>query len=228
MPGNMGGAGLNSNVISSVRSGGLGGGSGGVFGAPGAVYGMSKDKDNVKTSLDQIFGKIGSGDFVRNQGIARASGGGGIYGAGYAPVNISAEEQKKFKDMVSEIVGGVAVSNLQVAQPAQPVQQPVQAVQPVQAAQPLRAKGPEIHGIGEQKVNSNQISQVYRDAIEQLKSLQQQEQIIQQRINLLSTLVENFESETNSREHVQIYLILSSIVIIIIFVLFTKMKIHHA
>ena len=211
----MGGAGLNSNVISSIRSGGLGGGSGGVFGAPGSVYGISKDKDNVKTSLDQIFGKIGSDDFVRNQGIARASGG-GTYG--YAPVNISAEEKKKFKDMVAEIVGGVAVSNLQVAQPLQPVQ-------------PVRGTGGGLEGkelVGQQKVNSNQISQVYHEAIQQLKSLQQQEQIIQQRINLLSTLVENFGPETSARSNAPFYLILSSLIIIIIIVLFTKMKIHYA
>lgn len=222
----MGGAGLNSNVISSVRSGRFGG-SGGVFGAPGAVHGMSKDKDGVKASLDQIFGKIGSGDFMRNQGIARASGG-GTYG--YAPVNISAEEQKKFKDMVAEIVGGVAVSNLQVAHPVQqPVQQPLQPIQPLQLAQPVRGAGGGLDAkelVGQQKVNSNQISQVYHEAIQQLKSLQQQEQIIQQRINLLSTLVENYGPETRARA--PFYLILSSLIIIIIVVLFTKMKIHYA
>jgi len=198
----MGGAGLNSNVINSVRSGGVSGGGGGVFGAPGSVYGISSSKEDNRKNLDQIFGKVGGDNFVRNQGIARASGG-SVYG--YAPVNISAEEQKKFKDMVAEIVGGVAVSHIQAVQPLQPQKAPNIAVQQ----------------------DSHQISQVYHQALEQLKSLQQQEQIIQQRINLLSTLVEHYGSEPLTTS-VPFYLIVAIlIVLVVLVVLFAKMKIYR-
>ena len=197
------GGGINAGLISSIRSGNGGGGgsSGRLFGAGPSLtkddtksgldkifgkltfsgdqisrnQGMSKlmgaapvlgqDSSDDKSGLDKIFGKLtfGSDQLSRNQGVSKLMGAAAPISSGddfedkkkifgqlseMAPfrsqnrlmgvnapgVNVPIEERQKLMDFIAEIVGGNAVSNIQVqvpqAQVARPAQPQAQQVQP--------------------------------------------------------------------------------------------------
>ena len=152
------GGGINTGLISSVRSGnGGGGGSGRLFGA-----GPSIAKDDVKSGLDKIFGKISLGEpMSRNQGMSKLMGAAPVLGDddfedkkkvfGQLPemapikaqermisgaVNVPIEERQKLMDFIAEIVGGNAVSNIQVQVPQAVRQGPQQLYGPAQPGPP--------------------------------------------------------------------------------------------
>ena len=297
------GGGINTNTISSIRSGGIGGGSpggGGLFGASLS----SLNKDDAKKGLDQIFGKVGLGDSFlnRNQGINRpvlgapiSTDGGDekkkttidqifgqvgmgdaflnrnqginrpILGAAVAqadiddkkkkllgnlnlgtasralmgaPIKMSPEEHRKLKDYIAEIVGGSAVSNIQVQAPivssgggGQIGAQAVQVAAPSQGPQGQLGQVPLPQGQGQpqgqvqapqgQQGQAQKVQDVYNQALQKLQQLQQEEQLIRQRVNLLGSIVENF---TPFNLDTTMYTLLSISIIIVFVVYMTKMK----
>ena len=253
------GGGINTGLISSVRSGnGGGGGSGRLFGA-----GPSIAKDDVKSGLDKIFGKISLGEpMSRNQGMSKLMGAAPVLGddsngdksgldkifgkislgepmsrnqgmsklMGAAPVlgdddfedkkkvfgqlpemapikaqermisgavNVPIEERQKLMDFIAEIVGGNAVSNIQVQVPQAVRQGPQQLYGPAQPG-PQQLYGPAQPGPPSQQVDT-----------------------LLQRIKLLgqpTTLVEKFS--TSDKKLYTIY----ALVIIVVLVICIKMN----
>lgn len=220
----------------------------------GPTIGNIDSMDDAPVNLDRIFGKLSLGDYAsRNQGVSKLMGAAApiagddfddkkkifgqisdmapfrnrqqVMGAVVAPISIPIEERKKMMDYIAEIVGGNAVSNIQVQMPQGPQikqgggggggPQPGQVSQqdqgynvgqifgPPQGPQGLQGQGPQ----GRKQLD------IYNQALQQLQKLQQEQQIVQERVNLLGSVVENFSLP----ETLLYTLIAISIVIVLIF-----------
>ena len=108
----------------------------------------------------------------------------------------SANSKKNLDELFGKIAGGVAVQNVQVVAAPNKIQAQVQA-------QPQKS----------------QLNTIYKQTVEELKSLQQQAALLQQRIAFLQPmLVENFDKECNSAYN-HIYMILALIIIVLVLLL---------
>lgn len=212
----------------------------------GAAPVTNIDSNDDNANLERIFGKLSISDSSsRNQGLSKLMGAAlvqqpgdevedkkkvagqlselvpfkgqqQLMGAAASSVNIPIEERKKLLDYVAEIVGGNAVSNIQVQVP-QLVgpQQPGLVAQPgpQQPGQPGNVAQP-----GPQQQNQIQLD-AYNKALLQLNKLQQEQNMIQERINLLRpTVVEHFSVNDN-----KLYTLIA-ILIIVILVIYWKMN----
>lgn len=143
--------GINSNVIQSIRSGGGGGAMGRAIGGNlNSVFGAEKKLD--RNTLNQIFGNISGSSNIKNIISQNQNMRQSIMGAGS---NVEKEQDMKklneiftkldkkvqpgiqvvqqprvddkykYKDMLSEIVGGKVVSDIQLIQPLPDKQQAI-------------------------------------------------------------------------------------------------------
>ena len=242
------GGGINTGLISSVRSGNgsRGGSSGRLFGA-----GPSLAKDDTKNGLDRIFGKLTLGDPIsRNQGMSKLMGAapvsnldsssddkgsldkifgklslgdpisrnqGRLMGGNAPGVNVPIEERQKLMDFIGEIVGGKAVSNVQV---------PQAQVGRVGPAQPLQVQGPQ-QLYGPAQPGPQQLYGPAQPGPQQLygpsqPGPQQQVDTLLQRIKLLGQppIIENFTNENSV-----ISTLLFALVIVAILVICVKMNV---
>jgi hypothetical protein len=208
----------------------------------GAAPIASSDSGDDKSSLDKIFGKLSLGDPIsRNQGMSKLMGAAPIMtgdefedkkkvfgqlselvpfrsqdrlmGGNVPSINIPIEERKKLMDYIAEIVGGNAVSNIQVQVPQAQVGR--QGPQPPQPG-PQQLYGPAQPG-PQQLYGPAQPGpqQLYGPA--QPGPQQPQLDTLLQRIKLLS--VENFTNESSVFST-----LLFAIVIVIVLVICIKMN----